>query len=120
MSKVATIICLVLALVVVVLTAVQALRDRELSRRDVVAAGGLEVGVVLYVAARIAELIGGHRPHSLVLALAYLVGILLVMPAAAALGIAERSKWGPVTLGVGALVVCVLFSRIDQVWTAHG
>jgi hypothetical protein len=119
-TEIATVICVILALAVVLLTGVQALRDRSLSRREVVAAGALEVGVVFYIATRIAELAGGHRPHSLVLALAYLFGILLVTPVAAALGIAERSKWGPVTLGVGALVVCVLFARIDQVWAVHG
>ncbi|WP_375488484.1 hypothetical protein [uncultured Jatrophihabitans sp.] len=120
MAKIATIICLILAVPVVLLTAVQALRDRPLTKREVVAAVLLEVGVVLYVGTRVGQLIGGHRPHSLVLTLAYLLGILVVMPVAAALGIAERSKWGPVTLGVGALVVCVLFPRIDQVWSVHG
>lgn len=120
MSKIATIICLGLAAVVVLLTAVQALRDRPVTKREVAAAAGLELGVLFYVGTRVAQLIGGHRPHSLALTLAYLLGILLVTPVAAALGIAERSKWGPVTLGVGALVVCVLFPRIDQVWSVHG
>lgn len=120
MSTIATIICLILSLLVVVLTGVQAFNDLPLTKREVAAAAGLEIGVVLYVGVRIAELAGGHRPHSLVLAIAYLVGILLVMPVAAALGIAERSRWGPVTVGAGALVVCVLFARIDQVWAVHG
>jgi hypothetical protein len=42
------------------------------------------------------------------------------MPVAGALGLAERSHWGAVVLGAGALVVCVLFARIDQVWRPHG
>jgi threonine/homoserine efflux transporter RhtA len=120
MTELATIVCLVLALGTVLPCAVKALRDRPVGRLEVTAAGLLEVGVLFYVIVRIADLIGGHRPSSLAVAIAYLIGILLVMPVAAALGIVERTRWGPIVLGVGALVVCVLFARIDQVWRPHG
>jgi threonine/homoserine efflux transporter RhtA len=120
MTEIATIVCLVLALGVVLPCAVKALRDRPIGRLEVTAAGLLEAGLLFYVGVRVADLIDGHRPASPAVAIAYLVGILLVMPVAAALGIAERSRWGPIVLGVGALVVCVLFARIDQVWRPHG
>jgi hypothetical protein len=119
MTGLATVVCLVLALGVVLLTGVRALRDRPMSTRELASAGLLEVGVLFYVGVRVADLIGGHRPASMGLAVVYLVGTVLVMPVAAALGIAERSKWGPVVVGVGALVVCVLFARVGQVWKPH-
>jgi hypothetical protein len=118
MTAVATIVCLALALVTVLVTGYRTLRNQPVARLDIGAGGLLELGVLFYVGVRVADLIGGHRPHSLALAIAYLIGILLVMPVTAVLGIAERSRWGPVVLGAGALVVCVLFARIDQVW--HG
>ena len=120
MTGIATVVCLVLALGVVLVNGVRALRDRPVTTREVGAAGILELGVLFYVVVRVVDLVGGHKPHSMLLAVAYLVGILLVMPVAVALGIAERSKWGPVVVAVGALVVCVLFARIDQVWQPHG
>jgi hypothetical protein len=120
MTSIATIVCLVLALGVVVVTGICALRDRAVAHLELGSAGLLEVGVLFYVITRIADLAGGHRPASLLIAILYLVGIVLVMPVTAVLGIAERSRWGPVVLGVGALVVCVLFARIDQVWKPHG
>lgn len=120
MTGIATIVCLVLALGVVIVSGVRALRDRAVTVRELYVAGVLELGVLLYVVVRAIDLINGHHPQSMPLAVVYLVGILLVMPVAAALAIAERSKWGPVVLGVGALTVCVLFARIDQVWKMHG
>jgi hypothetical protein len=120
MTEIATIACLILALGTVLVTGLRALRDEPVAWIDVVAGGLLELGVLFYVAVRVADLIGGHRPSSLAVAIAYLIGIVLVMPVSAALGIAERSRWGPTVLGAGALVVCVLFARIDQVWRPHG
>lgn len=120
MTGIATIVCLVLALGVVLSAGLRSLRNQAVATSELVAAGLLELGVFFYVGVRIADLIGGHRPHSVALAIAYLVGILLVMPVAVALGLAERTRWGPLVLGAGALVVCVLFARIDQVWMPHG
>jgi hypothetical protein len=42
------------------------------------------------------------------------------MPVAAALGWAEPSRWGGVVLASGALVTCVMFARINQLWSPHG
>lgn len=120
MLVIATVVCLVLALGVLVTAGVRALRDQPVAALDLGAAGLLELGVLFYVGVRVADLVGGHRPPSLVLAVVYLVGTALVMPVVAVLGLAERSRWGPVVLAVGAIVVAVLFARIDQVWTAHG
>ena len=120
MTGIVTIVCLVLALGTVALTGVRALRDQSVTPLDLGSAALLEVGLVGSLAARIVDLVRGPSPHSVTLAVVYLIGILLVMPVAALLGIAEKSRWGPVVLGVGALTVCVLFARIDQVWRPHG
>lgn len=116
MTGIVTIVCLVLAGVVVALNGIRALRDQPVAVLDLGSAAALEVGLIGYLVVRVIDLVQGPKPHSVPLALLYLVGTLLIMPVAALLGIAEKSRWGPVVLGVGALVVCVLFARIDQVW----
>lgn len=120
MTAVATIVCLVLALAVVVIAAVRYFRNLPADTAELVAAGVLEAGVFFYVVVRVVDLADGHKTSSLGLAIAYLIGIVLVMPVVVLLGLAERSRWGPVIIGVGALVVAVLFARIDQLWTPGG
>lgn len=120
MTGIVTIGCLVLALGTVLVAGVRALRDEPAARAELVGAGLLELGVLVYVVVRVVDLAGGHRPPSLGIVIAYLFGIVLVMPVTVVLGLAERSRWGPIVIGVGAIVVCVLFKRVDQIWTPRG
>lgn len=120
MIQIATVTALILALGVVVDNAWRYWRNRPADTTEVVVAGVFEAGVLFYVVVRVVDLAGGHKTSSLALAIAYLIGVVLVMPVTVLLGLAERSRWGPVIIGVGALVVCVLFARIGQVWTPHG
>ena len=116
MTEIATIVCLALCVAVLVTTGVRSLRDQPVAVLELGAAGLLEIGVLVYVAARIVDLVRGPKPASVVVAVAYLIGIVLVMPVTALLGLAEKTRWGPVVLAVGALVVAVLFARIAQVY----
>jgi hypothetical protein len=120
MTGIATIVCLVLALGTALLAGVQALRDRAVTRVGLILAGLTELAVFFYVGARVADLINGHHTSGLAIVIAYLTGLVLALPITAALAWAEPSRWGSVTLGVGALVVCALFARINQLWTPHG
>ncbi|WP_460605375.1 hypothetical protein [Jatrophihabitans fulvus] len=120
MVLVATVVALVLALAVVVDAAWCYRRDEAADTREVVIAGLLELAVLAYVAVRVVDLAGGHRTSSLALAISYLIGLVLIMPAAVLVGLFERSRWGPVIIAVGAVVVAVLFARVDQLWTPGG
>jgi hypothetical protein len=120
MTGAATVVCLALALITALVSAVRAVRDRPTTKADLVLAGLTEVAVVVYVAFRVIDLIGGHRTSGLVVVIAYLAGLVLIMPIAAALSWAEPSRWGPVILGSGALVTCVMFARINELWTYRG
>lgn len=117
MTGVVTVVCLALVVVVLAVMALRYRADRAVDTGEVVLAGVLELAVLVYVGVRAADLIGGHRTSSTALAVSYLVGIALVMPAAALVGLFERSRWGPVIIAVGALVVAVLFARVHQLWT---
>lgn len=120
MTGIVTAVGLVLAGVVVVLTAFRALRDRPVERPELAVAGLLELAVLVYVVVRVVDLVRGHHVDSPVVLVVYLVALVLVVPVAVALAVAERTRWGAVTLGVGALVVAVLLARVHQLWTTRG
>lgn len=115
-----TVLCLVLALVTALACGVDALRGLRTGTLDVVLAGVTELAILAYVAVRVIDLAGGHRSSGLVIVAAYLVGLLLVLPVAVALGVAEPSRWGPVIVASGGLVVCVMLARVAQLWNPHG
>lgn len=115
-----TVSCLVLAAATAFACGIDALRDLRIGRVDLGLAGATELAVLAYVAVRAIDLAGGHRSSGLVIVLAYLVGLLLIIPVAAALGLAEPSRWGPVVLASGGAVVCVMLARISQLWNPHG
>lgn len=120
MTGIATIACLALAVVVMAVAGWRAYRDRPVERPELLAAAVLELAVLVYLAFRVVDLVRGHHPSSLGILVVYLVGTALLMPVAGVLALAENSRWGPVVLAFGALVVCVLFARIDQIWTPRG
>jgi hypothetical protein len=119
-TGIATIICLALALLTAAAAGIQALRDLAVNKLCLRLAGITEVAVLFYVGVRVADLIGGHETSGLVIVVAYLVGLILAMPITAGLSWAEPTRWGAVTLAAGALVTCVLFARIDQIWSPNG
>ncbi|WP_022893559.1 hypothetical protein [Agromyces subbeticus] len=49
----------------------------------------------------------------------YLVGALLLPPAAAFWALLERNRWATVILGVAALAVGVMVYRMLQIWTVQ-
>jgi hypothetical protein len=120
MTGVATIICLALALVTALSSGLHALRDRATTQADFVAAGLTEIAVLFYVVLRSIDLAQGHHVSGLAIVIAYLAGLILALPVTAALSYAEPTRWGSVTMAAGAIVVCVLFARINELWTPHG
>lgn len=120
MTGIVTVICLALALLTALFAGIQALRDRAITDAHLVAAGLTEIAVLVYVGLRVADLIGGHHTTGLAIVIAYLAGLVLAMPITAALSLAEPSRWGSIVLAAGALVACVLFARLNQLWTPHG
>lgn len=83
--------------------------------------GGLavvEVLVLVQVVVAVWNMVGGERPASMVTFLGYLIGASLILPAAGALAVVERTRWGTVIVGLAALLLPVLVVRLQQVW--HG
>lgn len=93
--------------------------NRRAGRTLLIATAIGEAGVLAAVITAIAELAQGHRPDGgMPIFIGYLIGSLVILPIAAAWGMADRTRWGSAVVAVGFLVIAVLTVRMQQVW--HG
>jgi hypothetical protein len=51
---------------------------------------------------------------------AYLLGLVIVLPLASVWALAEKSRWGTGVLVIAGLVLLVLVARLQQLWTGVG
>lgn len=84
------------------------------------ALGVLELAMLAQAVLGISKLIGPHRHISSITFVGYLLGSLLILPAAAWWSLAERSRWGVGVLLVACLVLPVLIVRMNQIWSGYG
>ena len=75
--------------------------------------------MVQLVVAIAAPAFGNVATGSLLEFYTYLVGALLLPPAAILWALLERSRWSTVVLGVAALAVAVMVFRMLQIWTVQ-
>ena len=78
----------------------------------------LELGLLVQAVIGIVKLAGTDRNVSGGAFVGYLLGSLLILPAAAFWAMAERSRWGTTVLVIGCLVVVVMIVRMNQIWGA--
>ncbi|MBT2500571.1 hypothetical protein J7E25_15845 [Agromyces sp. ISL-38] len=71
------------------------------------------------VVAIAAPAFGNHASGSVLEFYTYVVGALLLPPAAAFWALLERNRWSTVVLGVAALAVAVMVYRMLQIWTVQ-
>lgn len=76
--------------------------------------------VVQLVLAIAAPAFGNEPTGSTLEFYTYLVGALILPPAAAFWALVERTRWSTVVLGVAALAVGVMVYRMLQIWTVQG
>ena len=84
------------------------------------ALGALELVLIAQAVLGIINVTGPHRHISTVTFVGYLLGTLLILPAAAWWSLAERSRWGIVVLMFACLVLPVLVVRMTQIWNGYG
>ena len=75
--------------------------------------------LVQVVVAFIAPALGNEPTGSVLEFGTYLVGALILPPAAAFWALLERNRWSTVVLGVAALSVGVMVYRMFQIWTVQ-
>lgn len=113
----------VLSIVIAVLGGVTALLGiyyalRDL-RTDLVLLGACALLTLAWVALGVAlglrDLAGGNPPDRVTL-YGYLLTALMMAVGGGWAGLAERTRWGSLVVGVGALVSLVLLMRLHQIW----
>lgn len=78
--------------------------------------GLVELGLLVQAVLGLVALAGDHRHVEGVTFVCYLIGSLLILPAAAWWARTEKSRWGVGVLLVACLVVPVMILRMNQVW----
>ena len=84
------------------------------------ALGVLELVLLAQAVLGIINVTGPHRHISSVTFVGYLLGSLLILPAAAWWSLAERSRWGVGVLMIACLLLPVLIARMTQIWNGYG
>ncbi|GHH48601.1 hypothetical protein [Streptomyces candidus] len=65
----------------------------------------------------IVQLARGEQPaEGNVIFVSYLVGAVAAVPTAGFMSLAERTKWGSITVAAGAVVLAVLEVRLNDIW----
>ena len=75
--------------------------------------------LVQLVVALLAPLFGNEPTGSVLEFYTYLVGALLLPPAAVFWALLERSRWSTVIMGIAALAVAVMVWRMQVIWTVQ-
>ena len=83
------------------------------------ALGLLEVGLVVQLVIGLVMVGGHHGGVNVPAYVGYLVGSLVVLPAAFAWSVGERTRAGTGVLLVAVVVVPVLFLRLHELWGAR-
>jgi len=94
-----------------------ALRDRAVILKQLIAGGVVLAVLLVQAVGAIIELVGGRDLAEPPVFWGYLIVAVLLLPAAAVVAIAERTRWSSVTLVVIALAVLVMEYRILQLWS---
>ena len=109
-----TAVAVVVALWLVVLIA----RDRQPDDWVYGTLALLEIGLVAQLVIGLVRLGGDHEGVNVAAYVGYLVGSLVILPAAFLWSVGERSRAGTGVLLVAVVVVPVLFLRLHQLWSA--
>jgi hypothetical protein len=83
------------------------------------ALGLLEVGMLAQLVVGLVQVAGDHGDVNVAAYVGYLVGSVVLLPAAFLWSVGERTRSGTGVLLVAVLVVPVLFLRLHQLWAAR-
>lgn len=107
------------ALVVAVWLVVLIALDRQPGDLLYGALGVLEAGLVVQLVIGLVMVFGDHGGVNVAAYVGYLVGALVILPAAFLWSVGERTRSGTGVLLVAVVVVPVLFARLHQLWGAR-
>jgi len=91
-------------------------RDRWIDMTHLAGLVVVEVALLAQATVALVRIGGGDRPDEFATFVGYLATSVVVVPVAVVLSFMERTRWGSVIAGAGAVVVAVLTLRLQQVW----
>ena len=106
--------------VLVLLAGLFTLLDKRLNVAVLAVTAVVEVITLVQLVVGIVQLASTDRDVNGPVFVAYLVGLVIVLPLASVWALAERSRWGTGVLAIGGLVLLVLVARLQQLWTGVG
>jgi hypothetical protein len=120
MSTVLSVAVIALSLALAVWTVVVAVRAAPIRNSLLIGLAALEVLLLAQLVVGIVLLATGDRPGSTVTFVAYLVGLLFVVPVGTLWAVAEKSRPSTLVLTVACLAVPVMTGRLLQMWDGVG
>ena len=94
-----------------------ALRDRAVILKQLIAGGVVVVLLLVQAVGAIVALVGGRVLAEPPVFWGYVIVAVLLLPVAAVVAIAERTRWSSVALVVIALALVAMEFRIIQLWS---
>ncbi|QYC43940.1 hypothetical protein Nocox_31815 [Nonomuraea coxensis DSM 45129] len=116
MNTTVSAIVITVALLLMLASLVTAIRDRPMGMVLLVGFAVLEVAVLVQVGFVIAAVAGGAESPEPATLWGYLIGEVVIPPAAVFLALAERSRWGTAILVVAGFAIAVMNARLGQIW----
>ena len=115
-----TVALLVTTCVLALLALVATVRGRPIDNPMFYLTIAIEVLLVIQLIVGIATSSSADPHMNVGVFIAYLVGLIFVLPVAGFWAIAEReSRWGTAVLLVGAVGLAVMIGRLVQLWNGH-
>jgi len=92
------------------------IRNRRIDNSMLGLTALVELAILAQLVVGITQVVSTDHPVNKALFIAYLVGMVFVLPVAALWAIAERSRWGMGVMVVAGLALLVLVGRLQQLW----
>ena len=93
--------------------------DRPAGRSHLVGGIVVEIVALVQLVAGVVAMADG-RPDDKAVFFFYLLGCVLLPPAAGFLALLERTRWGSAVVAAGGLLLPVLVVRLHQIWEGTG
>ncbi|MFE2044852.1 hypothetical protein ACFXAZ_28845 [Streptomyces sp. NPDC059477] len=117
MLEVLTLVTGVAALLLAAWCGWAAYRDQPTKDWHFIGMAVVSVLALVQLVAGIVLLARGEKPdQGTTIFVAYLIGSFACVPAAGFMSLAERTKWGSVTVAAGGVVLAVLEVRLYDIW----
>ncbi len=106
--------------VLILLAGLFTLLDRRMNALVLGVAAVVELVTLVQLVVGIVQLASTARDVNGPVFVAYLLGLVVVLPLASVWALAEKSRWGTGVLVIAGLVLLVLVARLQQLWTGVG